>query len=252
MHNPMDLGGRAFLVTGASSGIGRETAVLLSRLGARLALAGRNAARLEATRAALEGTGHELAPLDLSCGDEIPAWLKTIAARMGPLDGLAHAAGIQNLLPLKMVASRDIESVLQINVGAAVMLAKGFRQKGVHSERSSIVLLSSIMGLAGASCRSLYSASKGAIVALTKSLALELAGEKIRVNNVAPAYVQTPMFDAVMNQMGPESFEKLVAAHPLGIGRPLDVAYAIAYLLGDTGAWVTGTTLVVDGGYTAR
>ncbi len=252
MHNPMDLGGRTFLVTGASSGIGRETAVLLSRLGARLALAGRNAACLEETLASLEGTGHELAPLDLSRGDEIPAWLKTIAARMGPLDGLAHAAGIQNLLPLKMVESRDVESVLKINVGAAVMLAKGFRQKGVHSERSSIVLLSSIMGLVGASCSSLYSASKGAIVALTKSLALELAGEKIRVNNVAPAYVQTPMLNAVKNQMGPEPFEKLVAAHPLGIGRPLDVAYAIAYLLGDTGAWVTGTTLVVDGGYTAR
>lgn len=252
MHNPMDLGGRTFLVTGASSGIGRETAVLLSRLGARLALTGRNAARLEETLAALDGTGHELTPLDLSCCDEIPAWLKTIAARMGPLDGLVHAAGIQNMLPLKMVESLDIDCVMQINVGAAVMLAKGFRQKGVHSDRSSIVLLSSIMGLAGASCRSLYSASKGAIVALTKSLALELAGEKIRVNNVAPAYVQTPMFDAVKNQMGAESLEKLVAAHPLGIGRPLDVAYAIAYLLGDTGAWVTGTSLVVDGGYTAR
>ena len=248
----MDLTGRAILVTGASSGIGRETAILLSRLGARLALAGRNETRLEETRAALEGRSHEVAPFDLSIGDEIPAWIKGIASMMGPLDGLVHAAGIQNLLPLKMIENRYVESMLQINVGTAVMLAKGFRQRGVHSDLGRIVFLSSIMGIVGEAGRSLYSASKGAIVALTRSLALELARENIRVNNVAPAYVQTPMFDAAKNQMGQEQFEKLVAAHPLGIGRPLDVAYAVAYLLGDTGAWVTGTTLVVDGGYSAR
>lgn len=252
MHNPMDLRGRAFLVTGASSGIGRETAILLSRLGARLALVGRSTTRLEETRAALEGDGHEMAPFDLCNGDDIPSWLKGIASRMGTLDGLVHAAGIQNLLPLKIIESRDVHSMMQVNVTAAVLLAKGYRQKGVHSERGSIVLLSSIMGLTGEAGRSLYSACKGAIVALTRSLALELARENIRVNNVAPAYVETPMFDAARNQMGREQFEKLVAAHPLGIGRPLDVAYAIAYLLGDTGVWVTGTTLVVDGGYTAR
>lgn len=252
MYNPMDLGGRAFLITGASSGIGRETAILLSRLGARLALAGRNDTRLAETHASLEGEGHEIVSFDLSRGDEIPAWIKGVASTMGPLAGLVHAAGIQKLLPLKMVESRDVESVLHINVASAVMLAKGFRQKGVHSEHSSIVFLSSIRALVGETGLSLYSASKGAIVALTRSLALELARENIRVNNVAPAYVQTPMLDAAKTQLGQEQFANLVEAHPLGIGRPLDVAYAIAYLLGDTGAWVTGTTLVVDGGYTAR
>lgn len=248
----MDLRGRAFLITGASSGIGRETAILLSRLGARLALSGRNAARLEETRASLEGTGHEVSPLDLSRGDDIPAWQMGLTSRIGPLDGLVHAAGIQNVLPLKMVDRRDIDNVLQVNVSAAVMLAKGFRHKGVHSDRSSIVLLSSIRGLVGDPGLSLYSASKGAIVALTKSLAMELARDNIRVNNVAPAYVQTPMFNAAKNHMGQEKYEKLLADHPLGIGRPMDVAYAVAFLLGDTGAWITGTTLVVDGGYTAR
>jgi len=112
---------------------------MLSRLGARLALSGRNAARLEETRASLEGTGHEVSPLDLSRGDDIHAWQMGLTSRIGPLDGLVHAAGIQNVLPLKMVDRRDIDNVLQVNVRAAVMLAKGFRHKGVHSDRSSIV-----------------------------------------------------------------------------------------------------------------
>ena len=252
MFNPMELSGRAVLVTGASSGIGRATAILLSRLGARLVLTGRNEARLAETRAELEGEGHEAVPFDLSNGDEIPAWIKGVASKTGPLHGLVHAAGIQQVLPLKMVESRDVERMLQVNVGAAVMLAKGFRQNGVHAEPGSVVLLSSVRGLVGEAGLALYSASKGAIVALTKSLALELAREKIRVNAVAPAFVQTPMFDVARKNMSPEQLAKLVAEHPLGIGRPLDVAYAIAYLLADTGAWVTGTTLVVDGGYTAR
>jgi NAD(P)-dependent dehydrogenase (short-subunit alcohol dehydrogenase family) len=250
--NPFDLNGRRYLITGASSGIGRETAIFLSRLGAQLALAGRNKMRLEETRAALAGEGHEMVPFDLSRGEEIPAWLKVITTQMGPLDGLVHAAGIQNLLPLKMVESKDVDSMMQVNVGAAVMLAKGFRQKGVHAAVGSIVFLSSVAGLVGEAGLSLYSASKGAIIALTKSLALELARDHIRVNSVAPAYVRTPMFEAAIGKMGQEQFAALMAAHPLGIGRPLDVAYAIAYLLADTGAWVTGTALVVDGGYTAR
>lgn len=252
MCNPMQLVGRTIMVTGASSGIGRETAILLSRLGARLALAGRDTTRLKETCAALEGEGHGIFQQDLSQNDEIAGWVAQVASRMGQLDGLVHAAGVQNLLPLRMINGRDVESIMQINVGAAVFLVKGFRQKGVHSDRSSIVLLSSVVGLVGEVGRSLYSASKGAIVALTKSLALELARENIRVNNVAPAYIQTPMFDVAKKRLGQEQLDKLVAAHPLGIGRPLDVAYAIAYLLSDTGAWVTGTTMVVDGGYTAR
>ena len=250
--NPFDMRGRRYLVTGASSGIGRETAILLSNLGAQLVIAGRNKARLEETRCALKGDGHKKEPFDFSSGSDIPAWIKEIAVNFGPLDGLVHAAGVQSMLPLKLIESRDVETMLWLNIGSAVMLAKGYRQRNVHAARGSMVFLSSASGLVGEAGLSLYSASKGAIVALVKSLAMELSREKIRVNCVAPSYVQTPMLDAAKKLMGQEQFERLEAAHPLGIGNPLDVGYAIAYLLADTSAWVTGTTLVVDGGFTAR
>ena len=132
------------------------------------------------------------------------------------------------------------------------MLAKGFRQKGVHTDSGSIVLMASVMGLVGAVGRSVYCSSKGAVVGLTKSLALELARDGLRVNCVAPAFVATSMFQEMKTQLGAEQIGAIESAHPLGIGEPRDVAHAIAFLLADTGRWITGTTLVVDGGYTAH
>jgi NAD(P)-dependent dehydrogenase (short-subunit alcohol dehydrogenase family) len=252
MLNPMDMTDRRILVTGASSGIGRETAVLLSQLGARIVLVARDRSRLEETRSLLEGSGHRVEPRDLAALDEIPDWLKCIGHEFGELSGLVHCAGSQMTLPLHRVTAGQVAKLMEINLIAAIMLAKGLRQREVHASPGSLVLLSSAMGLVGSVGISVYSSTKSAIVGLTKSLALEMARDGLRVNCVAPAFVETPMFVDAKNRFGAEQMAAIESAHPLGIGKARDVANAIAFLLADTGRWITGTTLVVDGGYTAQ
>ena len=252
MFNPLDFSNRTILVTGASSGIGRATAILLSRLGARVVLVGRNPQRLAATVTQLAGSGHCVEACDLRDYEQIPAWTKEWVTRSGPLDGLVHSAGVQDATPVKALTRAPVESMWQLNVAAALWLAKGFRQRGVNREGGSIVLVASVMGLVGQPARAAYSATKGAVVALTKSLALELAREQIRVNCVAPGYVRTEMTEALTATLTPEQIAAIAAQHPLGIGEPEDVAQAAAYLLSAAARWVTGTTLVVDGGYTAH
>jgi len=252
MINPMELENRIILVTGASSGIGREVSILLSQLGARLILVGRNSEQLEKTHVLLEGTAHQVQAFDLSDTDAIPRWMKEIAGNTGPLSGLVHSAGAHLTKPLRVLTSSDIDGVMRINVNASFGLLKGFRQKGVCAKPGSIVLISSVMGLVGQPGVSAYSASKGALVALAKSSALELAKENIRINCVAPATVDTEMAEKLTQTLTAEQFENIKKMHPLGMGKPRDVAYAIAFLLADTGRWITGTTMIVDGGYTSH
>jgi NAD(P)-dependent dehydrogenase (short-subunit alcohol dehydrogenase family) len=252
MMNPMDLTGKTILVTGASSGIGRETARLISQLGARVVLVGRNEDRLAETLRFLDGDGHSVQAFDLSSTDEIPSWLKTLSLSSGPLHGLVHSAGIIKLCPLRVLSSQTVEGVMRINVGAAVGLAKGFCQKGACAPGGSIVFLSSVFGLTGQAGLSAYAASKGAIVALTRALAVELAGARIRVNCVAPGLVTTEMGQRQLGLLTPEQSAALETMHLLGFGSPHDVSCAIAFLLAETARWITGTVLVVDGGYTAH
>jgi NAD(P)-dependent dehydrogenase (short-subunit alcohol dehydrogenase family) len=252
MMNPMDLTGQTILVTGASSGIGRETARLISRLGARVALVGRNEERLAETLRLLEGDGHSAEPFDLFSTDEIPRWLKSISARSGPLHGMVHSAGIHKLRPLRVLNAQIVEDIMRINVAAAISLAKGFCQKGVFVPGGSIVFLSSVTALTGQAGLAAYAASKGAIVALTRALAVELAGEHIRVNCVAPGVVMTEMGQGLLRMLTSEQGAALEAKHLLGLGSACDVAYAIAFLLAETARWITGTALVVDGGYSAH
>ena len=252
MQNPMDMVDRRVLVTGASSGIGRETAILLSQLGARVMLVSRNQSGLEETKSLLAGSGHRVEPYDLRSLDDIPCWMKRMSHEFGTLSGLVHCAGLQMTLPVRQVTAAKVTKVMEINVMAAVMLAKGIRQRGVFAPPGSIVFLSSVMGLVGSAGRSVYSSTKSALIGLTKSLAVELAHEGMRVNCVAPAFVATAMFQELKDHLTDEQFAKIESAHPLGIGTVRDVANAVAFLLADTGRWITGTTLVVDGGYTAQ
>jgi NAD(P)-dependent dehydrogenase (short-subunit alcohol dehydrogenase family) len=249
-YNPMDMQDRSVLVTGASSGIGRATCILLSRLGARIILVGRNAAKLEQTQACLEGGHHEIIHCDLSDAGQLPNRLKQLAQATGAIHGLVHCAGIETVCPIQFLKMDDIDRTLDINLRSAFGLAKAFRQKGVGDRNGSMVFISSIMGVVGQPGASAYCASKGAIVALTKALALELA--PMRVNCVAPAVVETPMTDRFRSKLTDAQFEGIVKMHPLGLGKATDVAHAIAFLLADTGRWVTGTTMVIDGGYSAH
>ena len=251
-HSLFEMSGKTVLVTGASSGIGRETAILLSIMGATVVLTGRDTGRLEETLSRMAGDGHKVEPFDLGDVDAIPAWIKRIASQTGPLHGLVHSAGIQHTIPLRVLSAAKLEEQMRTNFTSAVMLLKGFRQKGCVAPRSSVVLLSSVLGLAGQPAVSVYSASKAALIGFARSAAVELAGEGIRVNCVAPGYVETEMAGEIRTKMTPEQFEAISRLHPLGLGTPGDIAHSIAFLLSEAGRWITGTTLVVDGGYTAH
>jgi NAD(P)-dependent dehydrogenase (short-subunit alcohol dehydrogenase family) len=251
-ESPMSLLNRQIMVTGASSGIGRETCILLSELGARVFLVARHQETLEETRAAMASANHIVLPFDLNDVEAIPSWLVEVTAQYGPLNGLVHSAAIQRAKSVREFDDLAVQETMRINFNAAFSLIRGFRQKQVRSDQTSIVLVSSIAGLIGVAGNSAYSASKGALIAATKSLALELSRLDIRINCVAPGLVNTDMLSEFRKKLSKDQYEHIVSLHPLGLGQPRDVANAIAFLLADTSRWITGTTLVVDGGYTAQ
>lgn len=249
----MDLTGRRFLVTGAASGIGRATSVLLSRLGAQVACIDINAGLLDGTRALLAGEGHALEVRDLKDLDGIADWVGALAGSFGCLHGFVHAAGVSAPWPLKGVSVKGWREVFLINTEAALSLAKAFQGRKVYAgDHGSIVFISSVMGQVGTPAGAVYSMSKGALDGMARSLAMELSPKKIRVNCVAPAFVKTPMFENTAKLWDESQYSRVEALHPLGYGQPEDIANAAAFLLSDAARWITGTVLVVDGGYTAQ
>lgn len=252
MYNPMSLAGKRILVTGASSGLGRACAEMISRLGGEVVLVARDEQRLQQTLECLEGTGHRLEVFDLCDVEAIPGWIKGLTGGGKPLDGLVHSAGIQITTPIKIMKLTEYEKLMTINLSAAYFLAKGFRQRGVCSAPASLVFLSSTAGLVGQAALSAYCASKAALYGMSRSLALEFAREGIRVNCVSPGLVETEMVEGLSKELTLEQLQMSISAHPLGLGRPIDVAFSVSFLLAETGRWITGSNLVVDGGYTAH
>ena len=252
ISHPLDLTGRTVLVTGASSGIGRETAIVLSELGSRVLLTGRRTAQLEETLQRMANGDHAVEPFDLKELEAIPEWIKTITERHGPLHGLAHAAGIRKTAGLRGLSLAALHQTFRVNLDSAVMLAKGFRQKGCCGANTSIVFVSSASALVGSPATAAYAASKAALLGLSRSLAIELAREGIRVNCIAPGMVASEMTDQIQQALSGDQFAAILAQHPLGIGTPWDVACAAAYLLSDAARWMTGQTLVLDGGFSAQ
>ena len=248
----LGLEGRRILVTGASSGIGRATAIEASRNGAILALSGRRDDALAETLAKLEGTGHVTHPYDLSDLDGIPDLVQRVADDLGGIDGIVHAAGIHSARPLRTIDAAHLDDVLRTNVSTAILIAKGFRSKRVARVDGSLVLLSSAVATRGQTGVAAYAASKGAISAVTKSLASELLRDRIRVNCVEPGIVNTPLTTTLAASVGEAGWAAIEADHPMGIGEPTDVAHAILYLLSSASRWVTGISLPVDGGMSAR
>lgn len=248
----LGLAGRALLITGASSGIGRAAAVAASRAGARVALVARRADALEETASLLDGEGHRAFATDLAEHAGHGELFAGIVGEMGPLDGMLHAAGEHAAAPLRAITAKHVNTLLSANVTSSVLLVKAFRSPKVRAERASVVLMSSAAGLVGEPGVSVYAASKAAVSSLARSLALELAPEGVRVNSIAAGIVETPLTARLRRTVGQAGWEAIEAAHPLGVGSPEDVANAALYLLSPAARWVTGTTLVVDGGYTAN
>lgn len=251
MSNPLDLQSRRILVTGAASGIGLATCQLLAELGATIIAVDIDAHALSLTLPTLSSVGHSAVSFDLRKLDEIPSLMVEIVAQTGPLFGVVHAAGLSSVVPARLLTTERYRDVFAVNAEAALALSRGFQQRKVcASEGGSIVFISSVMGLVGSVGATAYAMSKAALGGIARSLALEFAPRRIRVNCVAPGFVRTQMYERLIENLDAKQRLQIEAAHPLGLGEPVYVANAVAFLLADSGRWITGSTLVCDGGYT--
>ena len=251
-YNPFTLEGRNFLITGAASGIGRQTSIVLSKLGANLILCDINEKGLLITKE-LCGEGHILLPIDLLDSAAIKLAVTDVISKFGKLHGFVHLAGRPYIAPLKSVSESKSKEIFALNTYAAIELSKLFINKNVYiGERGSIVFVSSVYGLVGSSANVSYAMSKSALHGITKSLSIELANKGIRVNCVAPGFIKTNMLDDTSDMFDATYAETLNRLHPLGIGEAEDVALSIAYLLSDAAKWVTGGIFSIDGGFTAQ
>ena len=179
-------------------------------------------------------------------------WFEGLVAANGPFSGLVCCAGVLPTAPLRGLSLDEIEAAFRLNTIAPMLLTQAFRKPGACTSPSSIVLISSVMGLVGQPGRTLYSATKSALIGFVRSAALELARQKIRINAVAPGIVETGPVKELFASLGETQRNAIIASHALGLGDTSDVANAVEFLLSEKSRWITGTTLVLDGGYTAQ
>jgi NAD(P)-dependent dehydrogenase (short-subunit alcohol dehydrogenase family) len=246
MKNPFSLSGKTVLVTGASSGIGRATAVLCSEMGANVIITARNQKRLAETFNMLQNNAHHLFIADLTNARQVEELIDDVPF----LDGCVFCAGVVKTLAIKMSDKKDLEEIFDTNTFSAIYLTQLLIGQKKLNKNGSLVYLSSISGTKiGAVGGSLYGASKAAIEGFAKGAALELAPRNIRVNTIAPGMIETPIFDDT--SVSAEQLAEDAKRYPLKrYGKPEEVANAAVYLLSDAAQWITGTTLLIDGGYT--
>ncbi len=245
MTTPFHLTGKTIFITGASSGIGREVARSVARLGGKLVLTGRDAARLAETVSQLEGDGHISIPADLLNEDQR---LKLIEA-LPQLDGFVHCAGVMHPFPVSFIDQKKLDETVNANYEMPVLLTGGMMRKKKFKPEGSIVFLSSISAAHPYKGGALYCSTKAAIETFAKVVALELSAQGIRCNCISPAMVRTPMFDKAEQGMTKEEMDKHLARYPLGAGFPEDVANAAVFLLSGASRWITGINLTLDGGF---
>lgn len=246
-YNPFTLEGKTILVTGASSGIGKATALECAKMGAKLVLTGRNEARLNEVYNSLEGEGHFQIIADLSNDEDIQHLVDEIPV----LNGCVNNAGYNVMSVIPFIKKYELGRIMNVNLTAPIMLTHLLVKKKKIAKDSSIVFTSSISARGRNSVgNSMYSATKGGLSSFMKNAALELAAKRIRCNAVLPGMVETPLKEGKAN-VTEEQWEINRQLYPLKrFGKPEEIAYGIIYLLSDASAWVTGTELVIDGGMT--
>lgn len=248
MYNPFSIENKIILITGASSGIGRATAIECSRLGAKLVITGRNEIRLQETFNALKGEGHLAVVADLTDEEQ----MDNLVEQAPILHGLVNNAGITETLPTQFIKRDKLEKVLEVNTIAPILLTQKLLKKKKISKGGSIVFTCSISGTSVCGGGNvLYSTSKGAINGFVKNAALDLSVKNIRVNEVCPGMIDTHILDE--SSITSEQLAVETSRYPLKrFGRPEEVAYGIIYLLSDASSFVTGTGIVIDGGFTLQ
>lgn len=253
MNSAFSLSNKNIIITGASSGIGRQSAIKFSQLGANVILVARNKERLKHTFSKLIKGNHIFIIQDVTEYDKLEEIVSTAVDKIGKISGFVHSAGVEMTLPLRSMNPSYYENMFAVNVISGLELSRIISKKKYFDQRgASFIFISSVMGIFGQVGKVGYCSSKGALISGVKAMALELVSKNIRVNSVLSGIVETEMSNKMFKKLSAESKKGIVDMHPLGLGRPEDIAYACAYLLSDSARWVTGTNLIVDGGYSAR
>jgi|SRR5665648_285555 len=253
MNSIFSLTNKNIIITGASSGIGRQCAIIFSKLGANVILMARNKERLKDTFAKLNKGNHIFISQDITEYDKLEEIISTTVEKVGKISGFVHSAGEEMTMPLRSMQPSYYEKMFAINLISGFELARIISKKKYFDEGgASFIFISSVMGILGQAGIVGYCSSKGALLSGAKAMALELAKKNIRVNCILPGYVETEMLNKKFQGLPVESKKTIIEMHPLGLGKPEDIANACVFLLSVASRWITGTNLIVDGGYSAR
>jgi len=246
----IDLSGKYILITGASSGLGRAISQKAAAQGATIVLIARNETKGIETIKLLKGSNHILYTEDIANCLVIEKIIKSLIEKKIKISGFVHSAGIEKTLPLKSSTTAVFHEVFNINVFAGFEFARLLSQKNIvdHSG-ASFILISSVRGKLGVPFNTVYCASKSALIAGSKAIAMELASKNIRCNCVLPGITETEMIQEFFKSIPPESKENIINEHPLGLGKPEYIASLVTFLLSDDAKWITGADYIIDGGY---
>ena len=252
MKNLINLTDKHILIIGASSGIGAQTALTLSSVGAKVSIVARTEEKLREVAGGLEGTGHNYFVFDISELSQIESLLKQVAEKGGPLDGMVYSAGILLSMPLQLAKPEKLKQLFDVNYFGFMESVRQATKKGRYNPGMRIVGVSAVSSMIGKKSQSGYSATKAAMDASVRCIARELAKKGIYINTVAPGFTKTGMISDYMEKVGSdsESVKETLARQYLGIIRPGAVAETIAFLLSPAAEYITGVTLPVDGGQT--
>ncbi len=250
----MELEGKVALVTGGTSGIGRETALLFTKAGAKVVVAGRRELEGNETVDLIRAAGGDglFVKTDVSQGSEVAALIQKAAEKFGSLDIAFNNAGIEGAwVPIIRQSEEDWDRTININLkGVWLCLKYEIRQMLKQGGGGAIVNMASVTGLIGSVGAGAYSASKHGVIGLTKTAALENAKSGIRINAVCPGVIETPMSERLFG--APAIHKSVVGLHPVGrLGRPVEIAEAVVWMCSDRASFMTGQSLVLDGGFLA-
>lgn len=253
MTNLVDLSNKHVVVTGASSGLGRQTCIKLSQLGAKVSMIARNEGKMNETLAEMEGAGHKAFPFDVNQIEGIESLIGSIVEQNGKIDGFVHAAGNGTIKPVSMTKYDFMLEIMKIHLFSFVEFSRVISKKKYSNDWASFVAVSSAGTIRSGGGKVAYSTTKGALDATIRPFAIELGNKRFfRFNTINPGWIRTPMFDQTIVELGQERVDEMMRDQFLGLAEPEDIANCIAFLLSNASRMITGQNIVIDGGFTLQ